>query len=64
MKQITLTDQEANRLDTFLIMTSQYREKELNCWERLKDKAPAAKSNIAFWEETNELIRQLQEKLR
>ena len=66
MKQITLTDQEANRLDTYFIMTGNRVAEELKIWERLKDDktAPAAESNLRFWKETRDLIKRITDALR
>ncbi len=63
MKQITLTDQEANRLDMYFILNSNRIIDEIEIWEQMKGEAPAAESNLKFWKETRELIEKIRKEL-
>ena len=59
-RTITLTDEQANLLTCYILMTTNYRKGEKEAWESLaketeKDgspKFPIAPSNAKFWEET------------
>lgn len=64
MKQITLSDQEAGQIDTYLELTSGRISKELKLWESMKGKTPTAEKNISFWKETAQAIEKLRNQLR
>lgn len=66
MKNITLTDEEASHLDMYFVLTGKRIKEELEVWERLKDDptAPAAESNLKFWQEMYEVIKKVSEELR
>lgn len=63
MKQIVLTDQEAKALEIYLELTSGRITGELKIRNELKEKAPAAESNIKFWENIETVIEKLKEML-
>lgn len=64
MQQICLEDEQASRLQTFLLMTTRYREQEVESWETLAQerddggavKFPNASGNADFWKETITII--------
>lgn len=43
MKQITLSEQDASRIDTYLELTSGRISEELKLWESMEGKTPNAK---------------------
>ena len=59
-RTITLTDEQANLLTCYILMTTNYRKGEKEAWESLAKepeedgslKFPKAPSNAKFWEET------------
>ena len=59
-RTITLTDEQANLLTCYILMTTNYRKGEKEAWESLATetvedgslKFPKAPSNAKFWEET------------
>ena len=65
-KKVTLelTEEQANALDIYLLMTTKYRKGEREAWESLAKernedgtlKFPNAPSNANFWKEQNETI--------
>lgn len=65
-KKVTLelTEEQANTLDLYLLMTTNYRKGEREAWESLAKernedetlKFPNAPSNADFWKEQNETI--------
>lgn len=65
-KKVTLelTEEQANALDLYLLMTTNYRKGEREAWESLAKernedetlKFPNAPSNADFWKEQNETI--------
>ncbi len=65
---LELTPDEANKLDIYLIMTTNHRQEELKAWKKLAetdgDRCPAAKSNADFWEDMNNFINKIMEDLR
>lgn len=48
MKQITLSEQDASRIDTYLELTSGRISEELKLWESMKGRAQTAEKNISF----------------
>lgn len=64
MKHITLSDQDAGQIDTFLELTSGRISEELKLWENMKGKTPNAEKNISFWKETAQAVEKLRSKLR
>lgn len=63
MKQITLSEQDASRIDTYLELTSGRLSEELKLWESMKGKAQTAEKNISFWKETAQAVEKLREQL-
>ena len=63
MKQITLSKQDASRIDTYLELISGRISEELKLWESMEDKTPNAKKNISFWKETAQAVEKLREQL-
>lgn len=63
MKQITLSEQDASRIDTYLELTSGRISEELKLWESMEGKTPNAKKNIPFWKETAQAVEKLREQL-
>lgn len=63
MKQITLSEQDASRIDTYLELTSGRISKELKLWESMKGKAQTAEKNIVFWKDTAQAVEKLREQL-
>lgn len=63
MKQITLSEQDASRIDTYLELTSGRISEELKLWESMKGKAQTAEKNIVFWKETAQAVEKLREQL-
>jgi hypothetical protein len=63
MKQITLSEQDASRIDTYLELTSGRISEELKLWESMKGKAQTAEKNISFWKETAQAVEKLREQL-
>ena len=63
MKQITLSEQDASRIDTYLELTSGRISEELKLWESMKGKAQTAEKNISFWIETAQAVEKLREQL-
>lgn len=65
---IELTPEQANKLDMYLIMTTNYRQGELKVWKELAEtegeKYPAAKGNYNFWCEMNSFLDGFMEGLR
>lgn len=65
-KKVTLelTEEQADALDLYLLMTTNYRKGEREAWESLAKertedgtlKFPNAPSNAVFWKEQNETI--------
>ena len=64
MKHITLSDQEAGQIDTYLELTSGRISEELKLWESMKGETPNAEKNIAFWKETATAVEKLRNQLR
>lgn len=64
MKQITLSDQEAGQIDTYLELTSGRISEELKLWESMKGETPNAENNIEFWKETAQAVEKLRKQLR
>lgn len=64
MKQITLSDQEAGQIDTYLELTSGRIFEELKLWESMKGETPNAENNIEFWKETAQAVEKLRKQLR
>lgn len=64
MKHITLSDQDAGQIDTYLELTSGRISEELKLWESMKGKAQTAEKNIVFWKETAQAVEKLRSKLR
>ena len=70
-KTVTLTNGEWSTLTTYLLMSTQYREREAKAWaelaeEREKDgsvKYPNAESNVQFWRETIEALEGVRKKI-
>ena len=70
-RAITLTNAQWNRLTTFLLMTTRYRNGELEAWEKLsleknEDGTPTfknAQSNIEFWRGMIEDIEAIRESI-
>lgn len=70
-KAVTLTNGEWSTLTTYLLMSTQYREREAKAWaelaeEREKDgsvKYPNAGSNAQFWRETIEALEEIRKKM-
>lgn len=70
-KTVTLTNGEWSTLTTYLLMSTQYREREAKAWaelaeEREKDgsvKYPNAESNVQFWRETIEALEGIRKKI-
>jgi hypothetical protein len=63
MKQITLSEQDASRIDTYLELTSGRISEELKLWESMKGKAQTAEKNIVFWKDTAQAVEKLREQL-
>jgi hypothetical protein len=71
MKTLTLTDGQASTLRMVLLLTTQYREKEIDAWENLskelKDdgtpKYPHAAGNANWWRKENATISEILELL-
>ncbi len=61
MRTITLTNDQAIRLEMFLLMTESYRKREVDACERLSKEIkedgtpqyPAMASNASWWKETD-----------
>lgn len=61
---LELTEEQADALDLYLLMTTKYRKGEREAWESLAKernedgmlKFPNAPSNANFWKEKNETI--------
>ena len=64
MKQITLSDQDAGQIDTYLELTSGRISEELKLWESMKSETPNAEKNTAFWKETAQAVGKLRKQLR
>ena len=64
MKQITLSEQDASRIDTYLELTSGRISEELKLWESMKGKAQTAEKNIVFWKDTAQAVEKLRNQLR
>ena len=64
MKQITLSEQDASRIDTYLEMISGRISEELKLWESMKGKAQTAEKNIVFWKDTAQAVEKLKNQLR
>ena len=63
MKQITLSEQDASRIDTYLGLISGRISEELKLWESMKGKAQTAEKNIVFWKDTAQAVEKLREQL-
>ena len=63
MKQITLSEQDSSRIDTYLELTSGRISEELKLWESMKGKAQTAEKNIVFWKDTAQAVEKLREQL-
>lgn len=63
MKQITLSEQDASRIDTYLELISGRISEELKLWESMKGKAQTAEKNIVFWKDTAQAVEKLREQL-
>lgn len=63
MKQITLSEQDASRIDTYLELTTGRISEELKLWESMEGKTPNAKKNIVFWKDTAQAVEKLREQL-
>lgn len=63
MKQITLSEQDASRIDTYLELISGRISEELKLWESMKGKAQTAEKNISFWKETAQAVEKLRGQL-
>lgn len=63
MKQITLSEQDASRIDTYLELTSGRISEELKLWESMKGKAQTAEKNIVFWKDTAQAVEKLRKQL-
>lgn len=64
MKQITLSEQDASRIDTYLELISGRISEELKLWESMKGKAQTAEKNIVFWKDTAQAVEKLRNQLR
>ena len=64
MKQITLSEQDASRIDTYLELISSRISEELKLWESMKGKAQTAEKNIVFWKDTAQAVEKLRNQLR
>lgn len=64
MKQITLSEQDASRIDTYLELTSGRISEELKLWESMKGKAQTAEKNIVFWKDTAQAVEKLRNQLK
>ena len=64
MKQITLSEQDASRIDTYLELTSGRISEELALWESMKGKSPTAEKNISFWKDTAQAVEKLRKQLK
>lgn len=64
MKQITLSEQDANQIDTYLELTSGRISEELKLWESMEGKTPNAKKNISFWKEMAQAVEKLRNQLK
>ena len=64
MKQITLSEQDANQIDTYLELTSGRISEELALWESMKGKSPTAEKNISFWKDTAQAVEKLRKQLK
>lgn len=64
IKAVEMTNEQWSRLTTYLIMTTQYREKEYNAWKELAEEKDEngnkmfqnAESNAEYWKELIEDI--------
>ena len=63
MAKIELTSEESSRLLMFFTLTNKYRADELECWERVKDEAPAANGYINLWNDIEKVIEKLRREL-
>ena len=63
MKKITLSEQDASRIDTYLELTSGRISEELKLWESMKGKAQTAEKNIVFRKDTAQAVEKLREQL-
>lgn len=63
MKQITLSEQDASQINTYLELTSGRISEELKLWESMKGKAQTAEKNIVFWKDTAQAVEKLREQL-
>lgn len=67
MKIITLTDEQASTLETYLLITTKYRHREVEACEKFSrelgedgaPRFPKMKSNAAWWKQTNETIEEI-----
>lgn len=64
MKQITLSEQDASRIDTYLELTSGRISEELKLWESMEGKTPNTKKNISFWKEMAQAVEKLRNQLK
>lgn len=64
MKQITLSEQDASRIDTYLELISGRISEELKLWESMKGKAQTSEKNIVFWKDTAQAVEKLRNQLR
>ena len=63
MKQITLSEQDASRIDTYLELTSGRISEELKLWESLKVYTENAEKNVEFWKSTAQAVNRLRVQL-
>lgn len=70
-KTVTLTKGQWNRLTSYLLMSTNYRNEEAKAWAKLaqekdedgKPKYKNAESNARFWEETKAIIEFIRKKI-
>lgn len=71
MIEIKLTEEQAMDLRMYLMLTTQYRKKELDAWNELSNERnpagtlryPNAPSNAEYWQGLNKTINEIQNKL-
>ena len=62
MKIIRLTDEQANLLCVYILMTTKYREEEQKAYEQVAAEFPnnkVLKSNAAWWADTSARLEQI-----
>lgn len=66
-KAITLTEEQLTDLETYILMTTDYRKRERETWKKLgeerseegKPRFPNAESNSLFWEEMDARLNEI-----